>query len=112
MNSVDNHAFCHEKHENCQWLPEAIVMARAAIYGVLGHYEAAVDEIIASCNGDLRGAIKALMLVNERLELELQQLHAVDASGSSHLQNAEGPATRLATQPRVAAWTNAVRCIS
>ena len=75
---------------------EAIVTARAAIYGVLGHYEAAVDEIIASCNGDLRGAIKALMLVNERLELELQQLHAVDASGSSHLQNAEGPAPRLA----------------
>ena len=46
------------------------------------HYEAAVDEIIASCNGDLRGAVKALMLLNEQLELELRQLHAVDASGS------------------------------
>ena len=43
---------------------------------------AAVDEIIASCNGDLRGAVKALMLLNEQLELELRQLHAVDASGS------------------------------
>jgi hypothetical protein len=63
-------------------LREAIVMARAAIHGVLDHYEAAVDEIIASCNGDLRGAVKALMLLNEQLELELRQLHAVDASGS------------------------------
>jgi hypothetical protein len=33
VNSVDNHAFCHEKHENCQWLPEAIVMARASRSG-------------------------------------------------------------------------------
>jgi replication-associated recombination protein RarA len=37
----------------------------------------AIDEIVAACNGDIRGALKALMLVNERLESELQQLYAV-----------------------------------
>ena len=38
--------------------------------------EAQIDEIIATCDGDLRGALKALLLVNELLEFELQQLHA------------------------------------
>jgi hypothetical protein len=38
--------------------------------------EAAIDEIVASCNGDIRGALKALLLVNEQLEAELRQLHA------------------------------------
>jgi hypothetical protein len=36
-----------------------------------------VDEIIASCRGDLRGAVKALMLINEQLEQTLQRLIAV-----------------------------------
>ena len=38
--------------------------------------EAAIDEIVASCNGDLRGALKALLLVNEHLEAEIAQLYA------------------------------------
>jgi hypothetical protein len=41
--------------------------------------EAAIDEIVASCNGDVHGALKALLLVNERLEAELQQLYAAVA---------------------------------
>jgi replication-associated recombination protein RarA len=43
----------------------------------------AIDEIVATCNGDLRGALKALMLVNEQLEAELQQLHAAVAVGAA-----------------------------
>ena len=39
--------------------------------------EAAIDRIVAACNGDLRGAVKALLLVNEQLEAELAQLYAV-----------------------------------
>jgi hypothetical protein len=46
-----------------------------------GSNEAAIDEIVARCDGDIRGALKALLLVNERLEAELQQLHAVVAYG-------------------------------
>jgi hypothetical protein len=49
----------------------------------------AIDEIVASCNGDLRGALKALMLVNEQLEAEIQQLHAtVGSIGSQRGRNA------------------------
>jgi len=45
--------------------------------------ETAIDEIVATCNGDIRGALKALMLVNEHLEAELQQLHAAVAHGAA-----------------------------
>jgi hypothetical protein len=38
--------------------------------------EAVIDQIVATCNGDLRGALKALLLVNEQLEAELQQFYA------------------------------------
>jgi len=41
--------------------------------------EAQIDEIINTCDGDLRGAVKALLLVNELLEFELQQLQARSA---------------------------------
>jgi hypothetical protein len=41
--------------------------------------EAQIDEIIDTCDGDLRGALKALLLVNELLEFELQQLQARSA---------------------------------
>ena len=41
--------------------------------------DAAIDEIVASCNGDLRGAVRALLLINEHLEAELAQLYAAAA---------------------------------
>jgi hypothetical protein len=44
-----------------------------------GPNEAAIDQIVASCNGDLRGALKALLLVNEHLEAEIAQLYAAAA---------------------------------
>jgi hypothetical protein len=43
--------------------------------------ETAIDEIVASCNGDMRGALKALLMVNEQLEAELQQLYAAVTHG-------------------------------
>jgi hypothetical protein len=44
--------------------------------------EAAIDEVIAICDGDMRGAIKALLLMNEQLETELQQLYAAVGHGA------------------------------
>ncbi|MBR0696866.1 hypothetical protein [Bradyrhizobium lablabi] len=44
--------------------------------------DAAIDQIVASCNGDLRGALRALLLVNEHLEAELQQFYAAAAQDS------------------------------
>ena len=46
-----------------------------------GSSEAAIDRIVATCNGDLRGALKALLLVNEQLEVELAELYAVVTHG-------------------------------
>ena len=43
--------------------------------------EAAIDRIVANCNGDIHSALKALLLVNEQLEAELQQLYAAVAVG-------------------------------
>ena len=41
--------------------------------------DATIDDIVASCDGDIRGALKALLLVNEHLEAELQELYASTA---------------------------------
>jgi hypothetical protein len=45
--------------------------------------EATIDDIVARCGGDVRGALKALLLVNEHLEAELQELYASADRGMS-----------------------------
>jgi hypothetical protein len=45
-------------------------------------YEAAVDDAIATCDGDLRGALRALIVVNEHLERDLRAALAVAAAPS------------------------------
>jgi len=42
--------------------------------------DTAIDEIVASCNGDLRGAVRALLLINEHLEAELARAYAAAAN--------------------------------
>jgi hypothetical protein len=51
-------------------------MSRADTNTFLDEYEEQVDEVIAACRGDLRGAVKALMLINEQLEMRLRRLSA------------------------------------
>jgi hypothetical protein len=41
--------------------------------------DAQIEKIIAACDGDVHGALRALMLVNEQLEIELQELQAAVA---------------------------------
>ncbi|MBN9599944.1 MAG: hypothetical protein J0G28_09780 [Afipia sp.] len=41
------------------------------------NYESVIDEAIATCGGDMRGALKALLAANEHLEAELARLRAV-----------------------------------
>ncbi|WP_354128580.1 hypothetical protein [Bradyrhizobium sp. i1.15.2] len=50
------------------------VCPRQRINSALDQYELAVDEIVAACDGDLRGALRALMLFNEQLEQELARM--------------------------------------
>ena len=38
--------------------------------------EIVIEQIIAACDGDVHGALEALLLVNEYLEAELHQLYA------------------------------------
>ena len=39
--------------------------------------EVAIENIVASCDGNMRGALEALLLVNEHLEAELHRLYEV-----------------------------------
>ena len=43
--------------------------------------EAAADQAIAICGGDLREALKALIVANHFLETELEKLHAAVSTG-------------------------------
>ncbi len=43
-----------------------------------------IDDIVATCNGDLRGALKALMLVNEQLERELHRVSLLQTHRGLH----------------------------
>jgi hypothetical protein len=48
-------------------------------------YDAAVEDAIATCNGDIRGALKALIIANEFLERDLEKaLSACDAPSLAH----------------------------
>jgi hypothetical protein len=55
---------------------EDVAMARTVIHCDLDRPDAVIDEIVAACSGDIVSAVKALLLVNEELESELQQLYA------------------------------------
>ncbi|WP_197427552.1 hypothetical protein [Bradyrhizobium retamae] len=44
-------------------------------------YEQACDQAIAMCDGNLRSTIKALIMANEYLEIELEALQAAIAAG-------------------------------
>jgi hypothetical protein len=50
-------------------------MPRTITHRVVDRPDVVIDEIVANCNGDMRGAFKALLLVNEQLESELNQLY-------------------------------------
>jgi len=42
----------------------------------IDRYDRAVDSAIATCGGDIRGALKALIIANEFLEEELREVLA------------------------------------
>jgi hypothetical protein len=46
-------------------------------------YDAAVEDAIATCNGDIRGALEDLLILNEHLEAELMELRAAMATGGT-----------------------------
>lgn len=48
-------------------------MFRPATQTQIDDYDRAVDSVIATCGGDTRGALKALLIANEFLEEELRR---------------------------------------
>jgi len=58
-------------------------------------YENALDDVIAQCGGDTRGALMALLVANEYLEAQLNNLHAAIESGEVPLQSAKTPHSLL-----------------
>jgi hypothetical protein len=58
-------------------------MPRTIAYRAGDNPDVVIDEIVASCDGDMHGAVKALLLVNERLEAELNLLYEAAAYGSA-----------------------------
>jgi hypothetical protein len=52
--------------------------------------DTAIDEIVAACDGNVRGALEVLLLLNEHLEAEIDQLYATfcgtDHEDSSFMQ--------------------------
>lgn len=44
-------------------------------------YENALEDVIAECGGDARGALMALLAANEYLEAALRDLHTAIANG-------------------------------
>jgi len=64
--------------------PNGGAMFEPATQSEIDRYNRAVDSAIATCGGDLRGAIKALIIANEYLERELGQ--ALDPAAQSFLR--------------------------
>ncbi|HEY4781313.1 MAG TPA: hypothetical protein VIH54_05800 [Chthoniobacterales bacterium] len=48
--------------------------------------DTAIEKIIASCDGNMRGALEALLRVNEFLEAELQQLYAALSRAATDIE--------------------------
>lgn len=53
----------------------------------LERYDRAVDSAIATCGGDIRGALKALIIANEFLEEELRQCQCAGENDSGLQRN-------------------------
>jgi hypothetical protein len=74
---------------------EDIAMTEAPLSTENSHYEQACDQAIAMCDGNLRSTIKALIMANEYLEMELLELRAAISSGCMPKQR-PGPSSSAA----------------
>jgi hypothetical protein len=53
--------------------------------------EAAVDEVIALCDGDQRAALRALVAANDYLHAEVERLQAMISNGYARGQKRQSP---------------------
>lgn len=64
-------------------------MSATPILSDNNHYEQACDQAIAMCDGNLRSTIKALIMVNEYLETELEELQTAIAAGRAPARSSD-----------------------
>ena len=62
-------------------MPCQILMTKPSVLSEHSRYEQACDQAIAMCDGNMRSTIKALIMANEYLEVELEELQAAVAAG-------------------------------
>ncbi len=58
-------------------------MSESASLSDVDRYEQACDQAIAMCDGNLRSTIKALIMANEYLEIELSEWQAAASTGGA-----------------------------
>jgi len=58
-------------------------MSEPALLSDSDRYERACDQAIAMCDGNLRSTIKALIMANEYLEIELRQLQSATSANQA-----------------------------
>jgi hypothetical protein len=66
-------------------------MARINTHGISDFPNFAIDEIVARCSDDMLGAVKALLLVNEHLEAELNRVYDAATFGLRTERRAKCP---------------------
>ena len=55
-------------------------MSESALLSDSDRYERACDQAVAMCDGNLRSTIKALIMANEYLEMELRELQTATST--------------------------------
>jgi hypothetical protein len=65
-----------EEHLPASYHPGNLAMSEPSSLSDVDRYEQACDQAIAMCDGNLRSTIKALIMANEYLELELREVQA------------------------------------
>ena len=68
-------------------------MSETASLPETSRYEQACDQAIAMCDGNLRSTIKALIMANEYLEVELEELQAAISAGCVPTQSSRTSST-------------------
>jgi hypothetical protein len=71
-------------------------------------YDAAVDDAIATCDGDLRGAVKALLIANEFLERDLQKASMLVAASNLRVSLISIPRWRQNASSQVGGTTRQI----
>ena len=63
--------------------PSAVILRKGVFEMECDTFDAAIDEILAFTGGDMRLALRAILIESVLLEEKLRQIHAASANGNS-----------------------------